>query len=269
MEGATSRLLVTRPTPNDEHFMDKIKYKCSACSAILDFGEATAHPAGCNLQFADRAPAIVRRRLEEEDEVDEPVVRHEIVSNPASRAESDRPLLIICRYNGNRLLARQYRTSMSFAKVREKFAAVANIDPKDLAIYRFCHQRVEDHHTVRDVATKHGVVTLSLFDKSYLDMSELMVNLWFRNVSEPPISQQPVNLNEPESQDPRPRSSNNNSGNNSGSNNNNSQARRRRRRRRQWEEVNNVYLDPFESDEEGPDGPFMDPENPDEPLYLG
>lgn len=242
LDSATLRLLFVRPTPNDQVNMDFIRYKCRACNAEMDYHDALQHPAVCNLQFDERHPNIIRRSWQDDLLYEEPVLRHEVVSNPymvfnPSIRNAD-PALLIMRLNGNRIAARQYRRSTAISHLRSGIARLAELETLDgFEIYTFQHRRLTDTETLRNVALGPGVTHLAAFTTDRAtSMQDRTVNLFFRNVSKPTV--------------PLPESMNNNGNNISNRARRLMEHRCQRTIQREAEEAE--HQDPFESDEEEP-----------------
>lgn len=172
-----------RPTPNESWFMEElILYHCDECNSKMKYQIAVTHS---HLEFEDRHPAVVNPPSRAEPE-EEKVVRHEIVSNPVSRDTTSKlRAQFLVRIDGKRLWVRFYPRSKTVLDLRRAIAESTQRPIDKISVYKFIHVKLEDSATLHQVSIGDGLTHLAA-STSEIDMENRNVNLYLRNIGEPP-----------------------------------------------------------------------------------
>lgn len=179
---ATSRLQVTRPTPNEQFWLDKVLFKCRDCGDEMLESLAYEHPATCQSRLEQQhhpPPSIPPRGRE-------PFEKCEIVSNPAQSDGIRRPeRLLSHHFNGRQTVTRFVRTNHTIRSEQIRLARKAKVSPADITTIKFSHIRCHPDATIGDVAVGPGVTHLAHFTNR-TNIAEKLVYLTLEELGSTP-----------------------------------------------------------------------------------
>lgn len=181
-KGYIAASLFTKPSPNDQYWIDKVKYQCQACHEQMEFEPAKSHHLQCpgDVRTQNVRPMHPRGLV--------PLTRKEVICNPVSY---EKPLnnnrLAIFHVNGVQFLARMTNIDFTVQRIKETLAKVMKKSVSDIQIVKFMHKVLDDSDRFGDISTTDGATFLSCFT-SEPEMRTKTVNLIFEEVGIEPLS---------------------------------------------------------------------------------
>lgn len=159
----TSRTIFTRPSPNDQFFMDKIKFQCTFCEVELLLEEAKQHNASCSRNPArskHQPPAPLQPRGLA------PPVRREVISNNVADDRPERPeRLIVFHHNGTQIKTRMHNSLMTIRELKSFVSNLTGVQIENLQMVKFIHKVLVDDDILDDVAHTDGCTYLATFSE--------------------------------------------------------------------------------------------------------
>lgn len=197
---ATSRINIIKPTPNDVHWLEQVKYQCQGCNAEMAYKEACEHPTRCDHLPQPRRPP---------DHINPwragpTIQRYEVVSNPSSetgptpgtKSERPRDRLIIHHYNGRQFVSKFHRQAETIYSVKTRLADMTGAYASDIKIYKFVHRELPDDARVGEVTSKFGSTYLASLTTPVPDLSNRTAMVVFEEAG-PPLLIPPPNPTQP------------------------------------------------------------------------
>lgn len=181
-KGYIAASLFTKPPPNDQYWIDNVKYQCQACHEQMELESAKSHHLQCpgDVRTQNIRPMHPRGLV--------PLTRKEVISNPVSY---DKPLnssrLAIFHLNGVQFLARMTNAEFTVKRIRETLAKCIKKPTSEIQIVKFMHKVLDDSDRFGDVSTTDGATFLSCFTTEPV-MRTKTVNLIFEEVGIEPLS---------------------------------------------------------------------------------
>lgn len=171
-----------KPPPNDQYWMDQVKYKCEACNEELEIEPAKTHHLNCpgDVRTQNVRPKHPRGLV--------PLTRKEVISNPVSH---ETPLntsrLAIYHFNGVQLLARMVNVEFTVLRLKQAIAKLTKKDVNNIQMIKHVHKVLDDSDRFGDVSTTDGATFISCYTDEP-GMKTKTVNLIFEEVGMPPIT---------------------------------------------------------------------------------
>ena len=181
----TSRSFITRPTPNDNFWLDKVMYSCQFCEQEFPFQQAISHPSVCQSRNSLRhqPPSHIGPRSSSNTRL------IETISNPSSRILSqDADRLLIVHVNGRQLFSKFFSRHKSVFDVKSKIQSLSGKPIRDLKIFKFFHLEAPNHLKIGDVAKSQGATYLSCFTENH-NLSTHCANMILEEIGPCPIVQ--------------------------------------------------------------------------------
>lgn len=149
------KLLLARPTPNDQYWMDQVDFQCTACSRHFKAGPARTHHQNCWSFRGHQPPPHLPQRDQG------PLERRELASNPPTPewARHHRPTrnrgrdrLLINSLNGRQVASRFAVRNNTIASVKAHIERLTGVPAPSIRTFKFSHEELPDTALVGDVA---------------------------------------------------------------------------------------------------------------------
>lgn len=175
------------PSPNEQYFIDKVKFRCPHCLEDLSYLEATSHPANCQSEPRRTEPPHPNPRLPRGLEA--PNHRFEVISN---NPRTDTPMrdhrLMIFHHNGVQVAARMFRSDLTMKAVKEKIQRFTGADVSQVQFVKFSHRVLSDQERVGDVAKTDGSTFISSMTGKP-DLTGLSLHLLLEELGQPHMTE--------------------------------------------------------------------------------
>lgn len=158
---ATSRVLVIKPTPNDQYWLDRIEYECPNCQEKMPGKAAKDHRGKCVCEPQPHQPPKYISPWTRQN-----IVRREVISNPPFQTGigTARDRLFITHFNGRQFSSFQMPKNKTIYQLKVKLHdRLGNVDICSIRIFRFSHVELTDDQNIRDVANVSGATHIAAF----------------------------------------------------------------------------------------------------------
>jgi len=185
----TRKTLYIRTTPQCNYLRENLEYQCSDCKKTMLIPDALVHPNNCSQNPKFKPPDYIHPWGEA------PLVRRETFSNPpVPRVGRDPPAgrdhLLIYHLNGNQIGSKFVRNSRCVGEVKDQVAKISKIPSRDIKVYKFNHEPLDDSEKVGDIARPSGATHLT-FLSGFDDISKRTVSLIIQEAGPLPKATRP------------------------------------------------------------------------------
>lgn len=128
---ATSPLLIRKLSPNDNYWLDKVKYRCEFCDDEFEFEQPNLHPAQCTSRknLRHQLPPYVGPRYRE---------LLEVISNPMLwSTNSDPSISLIHHLDGRQLVSKFTPRNKTISFMKAQLSEISGIDRRLIKVYKF------------------------------------------------------------------------------------------------------------------------------------
>lgn len=184
-DSVTSRTKFTRPSPNDNFFINRIQFQCPHCEETFPIETAKGHNRDCQkdpIRQARQPPAPLAPRGFA------PLLRREVISNNIADDSPERSeRLVIYHHNGVQVSTRMHSSLFTVRQLKSFVANLTNTAPEDLQMIKFIHKVLDDDALLNDVARTDGSTYLSTYS-DLPDVRGKSVHLILEEVGAPHIT---------------------------------------------------------------------------------
>lgn len=179
IQGRTSDLDLIKLPPNDQAFMDSVRFRCGSCDQLCTESEAYDHPNNCPEEPIHQPPTHIHTRGRA------PVAQVEVVSHPiySVRPQIRRQRPVINFVNGRQHLSRVLNSSTTIREIQRLVARNACLDDV-VETYQYKHRLLPPDETLGQNAPALGATYLMHYSTEQ-NLKEVTAYLNFREAGPP------------------------------------------------------------------------------------